>query len=77
MRLDAQSPTTGVTWLLLLVSAQVLGCGIPLTADAVPCGEHSTGMEIWSDSKGMTCEQAMTTVAQAIAILRREHRGTM
>jgi len=25
-------------------------------------------MEIWSDSKGMTCEQAMTTVAQAIAI---------
>lgn len=54
--------------LFALMSICGLGCGIPLTPDAVPCGEHETGIEIWSDSKGMTCEQARETVNQAIAI---------
>jgi hypothetical protein len=57
-----------MTGFLLLVSFHALGCGIPLTRDAVPCGDHRTGMEIWSDSKGMTCKQAMATVDQALAI---------
>ena len=54
--------------LMLLISSWALGCGLPLTSDAVRCGEHRTGMEIWSDSKGMTCEQAAATVDQAIKI---------
>jgi len=70
MRFTGLETTTALqmTGLLLLLSACALGCGIPLTPDAVRCGEHATGMEIWSDSKGMTCEQAMQTVEQAIAI---------
>jgi hypothetical protein len=61
------APLVEVGFLFLLLFHAV-GCAIPLTRDAVPCGEHRTGMEVWSDSKGMSCNQAMSTVDQAIAI---------
>lgn len=44
-----------------------VGCGFPLTPDAKPCGDHR-GMELWIDSKGMTCEQARATIDAAVAI---------
>ena len=66
----------------LVLSILVLssGCGFGLTPGAVPCGNHSTGIEVWVDGKStdggvadngrpyMTCEQAMSTVDMALAI---------
>ncbi|HEY1418796.1 MAG TPA: hypothetical protein VGF41_12875 [Myxococcaceae bacterium] len=68
IRVFARTGKPVTVFLLALISMCSVGCGLALTRDAVPCGGHETGMEIWSDSKGMTCAQARATVDQAIAI---------